>query len=100
MAAILPVLSPAHAIYLHEFTCCVTSGTTFTYPTAPLLTNSYLNEFTCCDTDGTNGAVLKPWLLATMLDWHARFPVSAIEVARNNVAYSLQVLVYVLCIYF
>ena len=51
----------------------------------------YINEFTCCDTDGTNGAVLKPWLLATMLDWHDRFPVSKLETYRNNVVYALQV---------
>ena len=35
---------------------------------------SYADIFTCCDNDATNGATLKPWLLATILDWHAAFP--------------------------
>ena len=37
-------------------------------------TNRYADIFTCCDNDSTNGATLKPWLLATVLDWHDAFP--------------------------
>lgn len=51
---------------------------------------SYADIFTCCDTDGTVGAKMKPWLLETMLDWHARFPVSAAEAGRNDRVFQVQ----------
>lgn len=51
---------------------------------------SYADIFTCCNTDGNDGATLKPWLLATLLDWHDAFPVSPSEVRRNDAIYALQ----------
>lgn len=51
---------------------------------------SYADTFTCCDTDGTNGAQIKEWLLATLLDWHNAYPVTAGEAERNDAVYALQ----------
>jgi len=40
--------------------------------------------------DMTNGASLKPWALALMLQWHQQDPVSQKEINRNNAIYNLQ----------
>ena len=53
---------------------------------------AYASTFTCCDTDATeaDGATMKPWLLATILDWHDEYPVTPTEAARMEVVFGLQ----------
>jgi endonuclease I len=45
---------------------------------------SYRDTFTCCETPGTSNAILKPWMLKTLLDWHNRFPATQYELDRNE----------------
>lgn len=52
------------------------------------MTVAYRNAFTCCDKAAVNGARIKPWALRTLLEWHARFPVSQYERERNEVVFS------------
>jgi endonuclease I len=50
----------------------------------------YAEIFTCCDGDAVNGATLKPWMLATVLDWHAQYPPTASENARHEIVFQIQ----------
>lgn len=54
------------------------------------MSTRYADTWTCCDTDGANGAAMKPWLLATLLEWHTTFPLSQRELDRNEVVYGIQ----------
>jgi endonuclease I len=50
----------------------------------------YWDTFTCCDTDANVNAAMRPWLLATMLNWNAAFKPSSDEQARNDAVFALQ----------
>lgn len=51
----------------------------------------YLNEDNGWeDWEMANGAVLKPWAISMLLEWHHNDPVSAKELSRNNAVYGLQ----------
>lgn len=50
----------------------------------------YWDTFTCCDSEASVNAVMRPWLLATMLRWHASFPPSTDELARNDAVFGMQ----------
>jgi endonuclease I len=52
------------------------------------ISTAYRNVFTCCDVDGVDGAIIKPWLLKTLLAWHTQFKVSQYEIDRNELIYS------------
>jgi endonuclease I len=54
------------------------------------VSTAYWDVFTCCDTDASVGAQMRPWLLATMLEWNQQFPPTPDEAARNDAVYSLQ----------
>lgn len=70
-----------------------------------------MDIWTCCDTDGTDGAHVrlpsfsfgctitpthwpfrqfKPWLLATLLEWHNKFTLTAFETRRNDIVFGIQ----------
>ena len=51
------------------------------------MSTRYMHVWTCCDSDGANGATIKPWLLATLLQWHESFPVTYAESARNDIVF-------------
>ena len=50
----------------------------------------YWDTFTCCDTEASVNAVMRPWLLSTMLRWNEEFPPNADELARNDAVFELQ----------
>lgn len=50
----------------------------------------YWNTFNCCDTEASVNAVMRPWLLATMLRWNIEFPPLDDERNRNDVVFGLQ----------
>jgi len=52
------------------------------------MSTAYLSAWVCCDTEATTAAEMKPWLLATVLQWHAAFPPTESEQKRNEVVYS------------
>ena len=52
------------------------------------MSTSYRDTFTCCDVAGVNGAIIKPWLLSTLLKWHNAFPASQYELDRNEVIFN------------
>ena len=51
------------------------------------LSTAYYNQFTCCEEVGVVNDALRPWLLATLLDWHATFPPTADEARVNDVVF-------------
>ena len=50
----------------------------------------YYNIFECCDESQVNKFDLKPWTIETLKNWNNLYPVSQIEINRNNKIYVLQ----------
>lgn len=55
-----------------------------------MATRYYTEDGSWKDWAMANGAELKPWAIAMLLEWHHMDPVSAKEIARNNAIYGLQ----------
>jgi len=54
------------------------------------LATSYYEEWLCCDTAGTNLSDIKPWMENVLRQWSKDYPVSSLEIERNNAVYSIQ----------
>ena len=54
------------------------------------LATSYYGMWSCCDTDGTNLSDIKPWMENVLRTWSKQFPVTDLEMKRNDAVYSIQ----------